>query len=331
MRTRRLVLMSALLVAGLMASAPRASAQTTISSCGTISSSGSYILTKNLSSLTNCLIVAASDVTLDLAGFTIFGSHAGSGITDLGTGRSLIVVRNGAVVGFKVGIALGASNNVQIDRMLVSGNTNDGINGGQYAEVHHTRSHSNGGNGVVLGGDSEVTDSRTSANLLRGIVVGQQARVIGNLSNNNTGTGIATLDRAMVSGNQASSNKGDGIAVGTGADIIGNTANLNKGNGISVEGVSLVRDNVTNFDATGIFGDEGGSLVNNQSFGNSKDGINTNAGSKVLLSGNSSSGNTAGFGIVATCPSNLVGNIEAGNKHPTNLIGIGCTVSDNNL
>src|SRR5579864_185348 len=45
-----------------------------ISACGTLSSPGAYFLTKNLSATGDCLVIAASNVAIDMKGKTITGN-----------------------------------------------------------------------------------------------------------------------------------------------------------------------------------------------------------------------------------------------------------------
>lgn len=78
----------------------------------TISSSGIYCLTGNLSTSIPsgaAINIATDNVVLDLNGFAIDGSSAGSSSTTHGIaayGRSNITVRNGAVIGFLRGVVL---------------------------------------------------------------------------------------------------------------------------------------------------------------------------------------------------------------------------------
>src|SRR2546428_5578353 len=84
---------TAFLVLGVGAYVPDAEAITAISACTAITTSGSYILTRNLVAAGNCLVVAADFVTTDLAGHTISGNGTGGGIT---TGSDVgITVRGG--------------------------------------------------------------------------------------------------------------------------------------------------------------------------------------------------------------------------------------------
>src|SRR5262245_8531373 len=71
-----------------------------IVSCQTLTTPNTvYRLTTDLTSCGDCLVVAADKITIDLQRRSITASTACSGmgaaITDLGTGRDVVVVKNG--------------------------------------------------------------------------------------------------------------------------------------------------------------------------------------------------------------------------------------------
>ena len=100
------------LALGAMILAPRAGAQpqgpTEIATCETINQPGSYLLVRNLTATGDCLRINADFVTVDLAGFAIIGSGAGTAIQFVGpspqTPRRGFAVRNGTISGFGTGI-----------------------------------------------------------------------------------------------------------------------------------------------------------------------------------------------------------------------------------
>ena len=100
------------LALGAMILAPRAGAQpqgpTEIATCQTISQPGSYVLVHNLTATSDCLRINSDFVTIDLAGFAIIGSGAGTAIQFIGptpqTPRRGFAVRNGTISGFGTGI-----------------------------------------------------------------------------------------------------------------------------------------------------------------------------------------------------------------------------------
>ncbi len=116
-------------------------AVTNIDSCRTITGPGSFQLTKNLNAAGNCIVIAASDVSLDLRGHTIKGNGTGTGIgfnTD--AERARVSVRNGVVTGFRVGIDFAEGFGGVIEGMRVGGdNTLErGVLAGEQAIVRDT-------------------------------------------------------------------------------------------------------------------------------------------------------------------------------------------------
>ncbi len=109
----------------------------------TIGTSGSYYLTKNLAVTSgNAIVISASNVTLDLNGFTISSSASPAGGTAIAPGPSLtdITILNGHIAGsFQHGIryagALGVLKNVRVEGVSVSGCSGDGINLGNFSSI----------------------------------------------------------------------------------------------------------------------------------------------------------------------------------------------------
>ena len=84
-----------------------------ISACPTtVSTSGTYTVTENLTATGTCItITAAADVVIDLHGHTITGNGTGNGITDANNGCSPscqhnIIIANGTIKGFSGGFGI---------------------------------------------------------------------------------------------------------------------------------------------------------------------------------------------------------------------------------
>jgi hypothetical protein len=97
----------------------------------TISVSGEYCLTSDLSAPTDGAIsIDASRVTLDLNGHALAGNGAGWGITNawppLGDGSDSLVIRNGVVRGFGIGVSLSTSRSV-VENVRFERNTSTGL------------------------------------------------------------------------------------------------------------------------------------------------------------------------------------------------------------
>ncbi len=91
----------------------------------TISKSGSYILNRNLVNSSkngaDTVLVTASNVTIDLQGFTIMSTASTTGNGINATGQSNVVIRNGVITGFG-GAAIITGNNGSISAITATGN-----------------------------------------------------------------------------------------------------------------------------------------------------------------------------------------------------------------
>jgi hypothetical protein len=140
-----------MLVLGLLLPTALAAGPTEITSCTTITESGSYVLANNLAPAApgDCIVIAADYVTLDLRGFTIRGvvaprptGRTGTGITTSKfpvsdpasgpvppgsyTGFKGITVRDGSIVDFQGAVRI-AGSEVQIERIRSVANSGYGI------------------------------------------------------------------------------------------------------------------------------------------------------------------------------------------------------------
>lgn len=94
-----------------------------------LSNPGSYVLTGNLSVAgSNALTINASNVTLDLNGFTISGgTSTGISAIEITDSRSNVRVRNGLVVGGNAGVRVGICTYIILEDLQVSGSRAIGI------------------------------------------------------------------------------------------------------------------------------------------------------------------------------------------------------------
>jgi hypothetical protein len=128
MQNIRYVVLIAILALSLWPSTPQAaSGPQTIIACTTITKPGAYVLGQNLMATGDCLQIAADFVTVDFAGFTITGNGTGEGVTDNNAAHHGIVIRNGAIGKFRIGIFLFDTTGSIVEQMRVSDNQLDGI------------------------------------------------------------------------------------------------------------------------------------------------------------------------------------------------------------
>jgi hypothetical protein len=191
-----------------------AHAVTDISTCQTISQPGSYRLTQNLQTdARDCLVIAVSNVTLDLHG------HSVSGVRHLATkGVSSpfdlqvhdIVVRNGTIAFFGIGVGLsGSAYSVRVENLQVHGNASHGIQVGAGSVVSGNLVHDNGGFGIAV-----RSTSSTDGGLVTGNVV----------FDNNFDVILIEPPGSTVSGNTSRRNERDGIEVRCPANLQNNTS-----------------------------------------------------------------------------------------------------------
>src|SRR5450432_3107226 len=172
-----------------------------ITACTTITQPGSYLLLNNLSAGGNCIVVAASFVTIDLNGFMINGNgKGGSGISEQpGSALRAITIRNGTITAFAQAILFPKSIAVVVERITATDNTGNAITAGDMATVRDSATHVNGGNGISLGLFSLVRGNASSENGGLGIFVECPSAVVSNAATNNLGQNIVLLGGACVS------------------------------------------------------------------------------------------------------------------------------------
>ncbi|HUY17914.1 MAG TPA: right-handed parallel beta-helix repeat-containing protein [Candidatus Binataceae bacterium] len=167
-----------------------------LDSCTTISSPGSYFLTKNLSAPSpsgTCFIINAPNVAIDFKGHTITGIGTdGSGVTDNGSEEDYATISNGKIRNFYFGINLVASGYATINKMQVTGSLRNGI--------------------AVRGCCNTFKQVKSNNNQQLGIFIGECCSALTNVKSNGNGGGIE-LEGGHFSVTQATANNnnGDGI------------------------------------------------------------------------------------------------------------------------
>jgi hypothetical protein len=180
-----LAVIPAVIATSMPSPALAASGPIDVNSCGPITSSGSYVLTQNVSASGDCFKIRADDVTFNFDGFTATGDGTGAAMVLEGNG---IVVRNGTVRKFGVGISIvthGPVRNLRegavIERMQVLDMVNFGIGGG-FGTVRDSFMAGNGNTSIALGGGpSIITGNRVVGNARGGVSAGPGSTVSGNV------------------------------------------------------------------------------------------------------------------------------------------------------
>jgi parallel beta-helix repeat protein len=220
----------------------------------TITTRGYYTINTNLTSSGDGIIVNASNVTIDLKGYTIVGNGAGSYHGVYMNGRANIEIRNGTVRGFGgngIYEVLPAGRSHRITNMRVIANKGNGISLSGYNHTVKDCTVSDNGtigvkilNGIVSG--NTVCDNGT-----RGIDVSLGATVTGNTVSLNGQDGIVAGNGCTVVDNAAYSNTGSGMSVSFGTTLKNNAAYSNVNYGFSLGGHNLVDGNTAYNNTTG--------------------------------------------------------------------------------
>ena len=239
---KRASLATALLIASIPAALagrpttepPASTGPTPISQCQSISQPGSYVLTTNLSSSGDCLVVAANSVSIDLAGFTISGSGSGSGIARVqGTAQEGNSVRNGTITGFNRGVDFQFTQRCVIENVHVTHNTEFGIISYDGCHIVSNNTFANG-TGIFTDDGSVVINNIVRGNTYDGLVVG----------------GLGSIAK----GNTATVNQHNGIVAYSHSTLIGNIVYASGSRGFEIECPSnLIENTVTNSGAANLW------------------------------------------------------------------------------
>jgi hypothetical protein len=227
---------------------------TPISSCPfSITAPGNYVVTRNLTSVGNCISFLVDGVAIDLQGHSITGNGTGVGIGYPSVPQPHIIIANGTIARFgSQGINAGGGGFVA--NMIVQGNTLDGVAASTVVDsiiagnghdgissghaINNVQVTGNDHDGILLSGNPTVSNSTVSDNGRMGIIGGGNITAV--VVKNNGANGIE-LDSVgnVIADSIASGNGGDGIFMPNGGvtsdltnNIVNNAASNNGGRGI---------------------------------------------------------------------------------------------------
>ncbi len=222
----------------------------------TITESGSYYFTNHIVAAPNAagIYVDASDVTIDLNGFSLVGTTTSQdGILALENSYRNLTVRNGTITGWRNGIGAEFILGAVYEDLTLRNNTGGGLRAGAGVLIDRVRALVNGDHGILINEavtidsveGSVIRSSMANGNGLDGIQFNEVddfryrpggVLIEDNIASDNGGSlgapygaGIRINgNRARVEGNNVVSNDGFGINV-TGAHnyIIGNSGAYN--------------------------------------------------------------------------------------------------------
>jgi len=242
----------------------------------TITEPGSYVLTSDIRDCLPCddlptdgIVIAASDVTLDLNGFAVVGAPGNSlsGIV-VEPGRANVAIRNGVVRDWDGnGIDASSSRGVRVEGVRVANNGGTGILAGIGGIVEGSTAADNQGQGINVAPGSLVSHCTALGNGQDGIVAQPTAVPAGSTITDcavrtNGGSGIMTGDGTTIANSSSHLNAMHGISTGVGCTIRGNTVATNGGDGILTFD-SLVHSNTSSFNTGAAINATASTLIDN--------------------------------------------------------------------
>ncbi len=289
----------------------------------TITAEGSYYLTASLTTLASSdgLTVSASNVTIDLNGFSIIGNGGAKVGILIVTGTANITIRNGTIRNWG-GYGINGVGNVDVRVEKVIARNNTGLSGAivldQKAAVVDCLVEGNTGVGIKVRGDSTVKD----------------CQVIG--TNGSPGDGIFVSDPiadAIISGCTSTGNSGYGINSGNGVNggaygnVISCTTNSNTLGGMNLgSGWSISHCSANGNGATGIRALA--SVVSDCVSSGNTGGGGFNIGSSSSITDCAANGN-GGVGITADVESSIKRCSVTDGQADGILITSNCVVAQN--
>ncbi|MEN1726872.1 MAG: right-handed parallel beta-helix repeat-containing protein [Pseudomonadota bacterium] len=232
----------------------------------TISAPGSYVVTQSLtnaSSFDDGITISASNVTLDLGGFTLSGSAVPFAIPSISddpdgaTGRNgddgIVVsqnaqgirIFNGHVISWAGdGInALRASNSIFED-LVVTNNGGDGLVADFSAIIMGSTAFFNALDGLEADDGSVIVNSTARQNGDNGIQTSEGSVVVASSAFNNWSDGIDVGAGSVVSQSTSSDNRIFGFDIALGGTVQGSAAYDNNRTGFDIASASLVKNNI---------------------------------------------------------------------------------------
>lgn len=190
---------------------------------------------------------------MDLQGRTISSTcpTSGTGVAignGGGPGYDLTVVKNGNIVGFRVGVQLEGPRTTVLG-IESSDNAGAGIDvAGDNALIKSCITKRNGTLGIVAGGERvQVQQCDVSENVTTGMLVGPRCLVTMNTVNVNGATGISASEGCTLSFNTMKDNSSAGLSVsGTKNLVTQNTATGNNSGNDNIDYIVNCPSDVTN-------------------------------------------------------------------------------------
>jgi hypothetical protein len=266
-----------------------------------ISQPGSYYLAEDIQAIHSQfgIEITASNVTLDLNGFTVYGNtEVGSldGIQVTGL-RTNITIRNGVVRDFfGKGIDMVTASKSLVEQVRATNNGGHGIHIGENSVVDRCISTNNGAGGVFA--DFNVIVSRTVAsdNAQHGITTNPGSVVSNCVADSNGSSGIFTSG-SLVENCSATGNGQSGIGASQGK-VVDCIANNNTVDGIAAGSSHIFNNECHSNDSTGIHISGSDSRVDSNNVTNSPRGIDVDNANNVIIRNSANSNSVTNYDIV---------------------------------
>lgn len=284
-----------------------------------ISASGSYYLPGNMVAGTgkSAIEIAASNVTIDLNGFTITSLSTLPSIRLSLTGRTNITIRNGNIGALGDGGIDIAPNLVGtpteggcVENVHVSGTSGVGIMVGNGVLVRACTASNNSSDGMSAGSGCNFVDCVATDNGRFGIRAGDRSVVRGCAARANASAGLRTDTAATIVDCVSTENATAGISASTGSTVSRCTTAYNGGTGIAVANLCTVSQcNSISNGGLGIAATVRCTVSDCNASQNDFDGIEVSE--KCIVIGNNAAGNGNGgdgAGIFATSSDNRIQN-----------------------
>lgn len=260
----------------------------------TISQPGSYYLTNNIGGFagTDAITIDASNVTLDLNGFTLLGRPSAFNAITITDNRTDIVIRNGIITGWPgLGIQAHFANNCLIERIVAHNNTDIALNIGDKSLVKDCVVQDGGATGIILSDASTIAFCTSNGNTGLGINTGIGCTVTNCTTDQNSGIGIEVDSDSAIMGCTSSQNGDSGIDLsGANSRATGNTCSDNGTLALfSAAGIlvtangNFVADNTANGNPIGLHITAANNVVSNNVVRNNDDNYNIVTGNQLNL------------------------------------------------
>ncbi len=246
-----------------------------ISEAVTIGRPGSYYLTQNIfvKGDSDGIIIKASNVTIDLNGYSIIGPSIGSSNGISCSGQYNIKIMNGNIANFgDDGVSCSGTSDTTVLNLCTSDNGLYGIYLGANSIVKNCISTENGSVGILAGANSIIENCISKSNKSNGFSVSGGSLVKSCTSSDNGSAGFSFTGRCQASNCVSYSNSGYGFAASISA-LSGRT------------GLVLLDSNSHSNGSDGVYAGTGSFIENCSIYANEGHGVNVSEGSVLSLGG----------------------------------------------